>query len=124
MKLSERAMPAATNFQKRIVSDADVEKALDWLRDNAEAIGAAKARVTYASRMVDHAEALCSKMSDATSDLKRKADARTHPKWLAAVDSERDAIAEFEKMKALREAAGAKIEAWRSEQANYRAMKL
>lgn len=125
MKLSERAMAGMGEaHDPRLISSIELERALDWLRDNADAIGKAKARSGYASRMVDHVEALCSKMSDATSDMKRKADARTHPKWLEAIAEERDAVADYERMKALREAAALKIEAWRSEQANFRAMKI
>jgi len=41
-----------------------------------------------------------------------------------AANEEAEAAGAFEKMRALREAAALKIEAWRSEQANYRSMKI
>lgn len=110
--------------QSRIVQEAEVEKALDFLRDGAAAIGAAKARLVRAGHMIKHIEALEFKMSDASSNDKRQADARTSDAYVAAINEDADAAGEFEKLKALREAAGMKIEAWRSESATYRSMKL
>jgi hypothetical protein len=74
--------------------------------------------------MVEHTEALLLKASSATSDMKRKADARTDQRWLEAAEEEATAAGEWEKIKSLREAAAMKIEAWRSENANYRGMKV
>lgn len=108
----------------RIVSDSELQKALDWLRDNAAALGAAKARLVKAEHMVRHIEALEIKRSDASSVDARKADARTSRAWLDAVREEAEAAGAYESMRALREAAALKIEAWRSEQANYRALKI
>ena len=39
----------SVRHQPRIVSDADLEKALDWLRDSAQEIGDAKAETIRAS---------------------------------------------------------------------------
>jgi rhamnose utilization protein RhaD (predicted bifunctional aldolase and dehydrogenase) len=110
--------------QHRIVSEIELEKALDWLRDNAAEMGGAKARLIKAQRMVDHVEAILFLKSDQTSDMKRKADARASAKYKEAIDEEAIAAGEYEKLRALREAAALKIEAWRSEQANYRALKV
>lgn len=125
--VSERAIAAndvTPNFKHRIVTDEDLSKALDWLRDNAKEMGDAKARVIRSERMLQHTEALLTKMSNGTSADARKCDARTDARWLAAAEEEAIAAGEFEKMRALREAAALKIETWRSEQATYRAMKL
>jgi len=126
MRTSERAsalvreMPA----QSRIVSDEELSKALDYLRDSAGAIGDAKARAVRAGHMLKHIEALLMKGSGEKSAEARKADARCSEKWLEAVEEDAIAAGEYEKLKSLREAAALKIEAWRSEQANYRAMKI
>ncbi len=112
------------NAHPRIVTEAELEKALDFLRDNARALGDAKARVVRAGHMLKHIEALEFKMSDATSNDKRQADARTSKAYLDAIVEDAEAAGAYETMRALREAAALKIESWRSEQATYRAMKI
>lgn len=107
-----------------IVDDNEVDKALDWLRDSAAEIGAAKRRAVLAGHMVSHVEALMSKTSNATSAEARKADARASQKWLDAVQEDAEAAGDMAKLYSLREAASAKIEAWRSEQANLRSMRI
>jgi hypothetical protein len=110
--------------QSRIVTEAELEKALDFLRDNAREIGEAKAETVRASHMLKVTKALVMKLNNEMSAAKAEVEAYASSDYLAAL--ERDAIAagEYEKLRALREAAALKIEAWRSEQANYRAMKI
>ena len=110
--------------EQRIVTNAELQKALDWLRDSASDIGAAKARAVKAGHMPKHVEAIEFKLSEATSNDKRQADARTSDAYLDAINEDAFAAGELAKMQALREAAAAKIEAWRSEQANWRSMKI
>lgn len=74
--------------------------------------------------MLKHVEALEFKASDASSNDKRQADARTSDAYMEAINEDAIAAGELAKMHALREAAAMKIEAWRSEQANYRSMRL
>lgn len=108
----------------RIVQEVELAKALDWLRDSADAMGKAKGRLVKADKMLAHIEALMIRASDQTSDEKRKADARASQRYKDQIDEMSEAAAEYEKLKSLREAAALKIEAWRSEQANFRAMKI
>ena len=62
---------------------------------------------------------------DALADiLTLQAMARTTLRYITAITEEADAAGEYEKMRALREAAAAKIEAWRTESSNYRSMKI
>lgn len=112
------------NAHQRIVTEPEVEKALDFLRDGARAIGDAKARVIRAGHMLKHIEALEFKLSDATSNDKRQADARTSERYVEAIEEDAAAAGDFERLKALREAAALRIEAWRSESATFRSMKL
>jgi len=112
------------NAHPRIVTETELEKALDFLRDNAKALGEAKARVVKAGHYLKHVEALEFKKSEAKSAEAKKADARTSEAYLAAVYEDADAAGQYEMMKALREAAALKIESWRSEQATWRAMKI
>ena len=112
------------NQQPRIITETELEKALDFLRDSARDIGAAKARCVRAGHMLKHVEALEYKKSDAKTTEGRKADARTTQTYLDAILEDADAAGAYEVLKSLREAAAMKIEAWRSEQANYRAMRV
>lgn len=112
------------NAHQRIVTEPELEKALDFLRDNARAIGEAKARMIRAGHMLKHVEALQFKLSDASSNDKRQADARTSQAYIDAITEDAEAAGAYETLRALREAAALKIEAWRSESATFRSMKL
>ena len=111
-------------MSERIVTDNELQKALDWLRDSARDLGEAKKRLVKADKMLAHTEALMIRASEEKSDEKRKADARSSKRYFEAIIECSEAAGDFETMKALREAAALKIETWRSEQANYRAMKV
>lgn len=108
----------------RIVQETELEKALDFLRDNAADIGEAKARVIKAGHMIKHIEALLFLESEQKTVDAKKAEVRTSERWIAATDEEAEAAGEYEKMRALREAAALKIETWRSEQATIRSMRI
>ncbi len=104
----------------RIVSNEDMEKALDWLVNSAGEIGTAKKRAIKAGHMLKYTEAFQFKLSDASSNDKRQADARTSSEYLEAINEDAEAAGELAKLYALREAAAMRIEAWRSEQATMR----
>ena len=107
----------------KIVAELEVAKALDFLRDSADAIGKARARLIRSGHMVKHVEALLTLASEQRSVEAKKCDAKTDNRWLEAVNEEADAAGEFEKLRALREAADAKIRAWQTESSNFRGMR-
>lgn len=107
-----------------IVSDEDVDRALHYLRDSSPEIGATRERLIKAEAMVKHVEALLFLRSGEKTVDAKKAAARTSQEWLDAVTEEATAAGEFEKMKALREAAVARLDAWRTEQASSRQARL
>jgi len=111
-------------LNNELVSDADVEKALDWLRDNANEIGAAKAVAIKTERMTKHIRALLMKEHADLPVSAQEREALADPRYLDAIAAEATAAGEFEKLRSLREAAAMKIEVWRSAGANFRAMKL
>lgn len=111
-------------MSNEIVSDAEVEKALDWLRDNAGEIGAAKEMAVKCERMVKHIKALEMKKHSELPVSAQDREATASQKYLEASLAEAVAAGEYEKMRALREAAALKIEVWRSASANFRAMKI
>ena len=114
----------SVRHQPRIVSDADLEKALDWLRDSAQEIGDAKAETIRASHMLKVVKALSMKVHNEKPISHQEREALASEEYRAALERDAVAAGEYEKMRALREAAALKIEAWRSEQANYRALKI
>lgn len=112
------------NQHPRIVTETELEKALDFLRDNAREIGEAKAEAVRASHMLKVTKALAMKAHNEMSAAKAEVEAYASDAYLAALERDADAAGEYEKLRALREAAALKIEAWRSEQANYRSMRV
>ena len=107
----------------RLIEDAEMEKALDFLRDNAKAIGEARAAMIKTDRMVKHILAIETLRAEGAAAI-REAHARASKVYLDAVTAEAVAAGRFEEMRALREAAAAKIECWRSEQATLRGMRV
>jgi hypothetical protein len=108
----------------RIVSDSELEMALDWLRDNAPAIGEAKRQAVLSEKMSKHVKALEMKKHNDMPVSAQEREACASDAYKRALYAEAEAAGEYEKMRALREAAALKIEAWRSEQANYRSLKI
>ena len=111
-------------MSNQLVSDEAVELALDWLRDNADAIGDAKRDAVKFDHMMKHTKALVMSLHKDLPVSAQDREAAASPEYLAAIEAAAAAAGHFEQMKALREAAALKIEVWRSMGANYRAMKL
>ena len=111
-------------MSNELVSDADVQKALDFLRDNAAKIGMAKRNAVKAEHMLKHTKAMAMKLSGVSGVSAQEREAYCSEQYVTAIDLCANAAGEYEEMKAYREAAAAKIEAWRSASANYRAMKI
>ena len=107
----------------RIVTDQELEKALDWLRDSANDVGEAKRRSVLASNMLRHIKALEMKKHDGSAAAQER-EAYASDAYKRALYEDAVAAGEYEKMKALREAAALKIQAWQTESANYRSMKI
>jgi excinuclease UvrABC helicase subunit UvrB len=106
-----------------LVSDAEVERALDFLRD-VQAIGEAKSATVRAEKMTKHIVALEMKKHNDLPVSAQKREAEASVAYLEALMKEAQAAGEYEKAKALRESAATDIEVWRSAGANYRAMKI
>lgn len=107
-----------------MISDEDVEKALDFLRDEAKAIGASKEASYRADKMLSHHKAMAMKLSGESGVGAQEREAYGSTSYVEAIDRAAKAAGEYESMKALREAAALKIEVYRTCSANYRSMKL
>lgn len=108
----------------QLVTDEQVEAALDWLRDNAKAIGQAKREAVKAEHMLKHTKAIAMKLHSDLPVSAQEREACASPQYAEAIDRTANAAGVFEEMKSLREAAALKIEVYRSSSANYRFMKL
>jgi hypothetical protein len=113
-----------TSRSNEIVSDADVERCLDYLRDNAQAMGAAKAEVVRTEGMVKHIKAIEMQRHNELPVSAQEREALASKAYVEALNSHAAAASAYEIMRALSGAAEMKIEVWRSAGANYRAMKL
>jgi hypothetical protein len=109
-------------MSNELVTDSAVEKALDYLRDNADAIGEAVREAKLRESMVKVVLALKMKQTPDISAVAQEREARASEEFLAAITAEANAAGALAKMRALREAAAMKIEVWRTSSANYRKM--
>lgn len=112
------------NAHQRFISEARVEKALTYLVESAGQIGEAREHAENTKNHVKHIEALLIKGSDAKSQDLRVADVRTSQRWLDATSKEATAAGELAALYARRDAEAAIIEAWRSQEASLRSVKL
>ena len=112
------------SMQQRIVTEVELEKALDFLRDNAREIGEAKANTVRCGHMLKVVKALKMKAFNELSAAKAEVEAYCSEEYKMALLDDAVAAGEYEKLRALREAAALKIEAWRTESSNYRSMKI
>ena len=104
-----------------MISEADVEKAVDWLRDNATEAAKARAERLYMEAWVKTVLAQEAEKVGGSSAAQRESAARTRPAYLAALQAYREAVESDERHRFMRDAAAAKIEAWRTMESTRRA---
>lgn len=105
------------------ITEEQVEKALDFLRDSAEMMGELTRVALLSEDYIKHVVALEMKKVDGPANAQER-EARASDAYRDAITVAASNAGELAKMKALREAAAAKIEAWRTASSNYRSMKL
>ncbi len=104
-----------------IVTDQMVQDAFDWLKDHADSAAAAKAEKIRAEYRVKVARGRVFGESEGTV-AERQAQADCDPQTQCAYDDEAEAAEKDEWHRGPRAKCEAIIEAWRTEQANYRSM--
>ena len=102
------------------VAPAEIDRATDFLVNSAGPLGAAKARAVKADKMLGHIEALQALASDKKTADARKWDARASQEYIDAINEHAEAEGELSKLYGLRQAAQAKVDAWRTEAASMR----
>ena len=106
------------------ISEEDVEKAVDWLRDNADSCAKARATRIYLEEYRKSLKALLMSKYPDMSVSAQEREAYAHQDYQSNLKLMQQAIYEDERMKFFRASAEVKIEAWRTQQANIRAIKL
>lgn len=96
-----------------MISEERVEAAVEYLRDHAVAIGRARGRFMLAENSLRRVKAL--NMPEEGSIAERERVAYASDEYRAALEELRDAVVEYETIRAYREAASMTIEVWRSQ---------
>ncbi len=107
-----------------MISDNEVQKALDFLRDTAEDSEKFKAERIYLEEYRKSLKALIMKQFTDLPVSAQEREAYASPRYQEHIKALQTAVYADEKQRFLRVACEAKIEAWRSFSANYRAMKI
>ena len=106
-----------------MTTERDINKARDWLIDNAENCAQAKANRIYCEEYRKSLKAIL--FNEMTGTMaERENQAYAHEKYLEHLQELKQAVYEAENLKALRCAAEIKISMWQTEQANLRGMKV
>lgn len=105
-----------------MITEADAEKSIDYLRDSARRAAKAKAEFGYLDAFTKVVKAKLMREHGGAEPLGMKeAIAYSHPQYQIHLDAVRIAAEASEYEKFMREAASAKFEGWRTQGANERA---
>jgi hypothetical protein len=107
-----------------VITDAEVERAIDYLRDNAEADAVARANAIYLGEWIKSERARLTTAQAGISNAAARDVAESHPEYLRALSAYKAAVTEDFRRRFLREAASARLEAWRTQSSNERAQRI
>lgn len=108
--------------QHEVVTDEDVEEAIKYLSENADAAAKAIAEVEYLEAFRQSLKATLMKQSPESSAAAQERDAYAHPHYTAHLTAIRVAVENAERHKFLLAAKRAIISAWQTQKANHRAL--
>ncbi len=106
---------------RSFITDEEIDKALDYLRDNARDAAQAKADRIYVQEYRKVLKAQLMKEHAALSAVLQEREAYSDPRYVEHLEAIRQAVMADEGHTFLRAAADAKIEAWRTQSSNTRA---
>jgi hypothetical protein len=104
-----------------VITDQQVEDALDYLRDSAKTAAVAKAQSRTLEKYLGVVEAQQKALTRGLSNAAAQDAARASPEYRQALDAWNEAVRRDGECTMLREAASARIEAWRTMSSNERA---
>lgn len=105
-----------------MIQDADIEKAVEYLRDNARAAAQAKANRIYLEEYRKVIKAQIMRENGSIALGAQEAIAYADPRYTQHLEALETAIEKDEYHRWMMVAAEAKLEAWRTQQANRRAL--
>jgi len=103
-----------------MIEEINIGKALDYIRDNAELLAKAKAERIYLEQFRKSKKAMLINDCNETTVVAKESWAYAHPEYLAVLDGLRIAVEIEEGLKWMMIAAQAKIEIYRTQQADNR----
>lgn len=106
------------------LSDDEIDNAVSHLTETAEISARYKAERVYAEEYKKSLKSILMKEFVNLPISAQEREALAHPRYIKHLQSLKEAVFNDENMRALRTGAEAKIEAWRTKQANLRAIKL
>lgn len=105
-----------------VVKDEDVEEAIKYLSENADAAAKAIADLEYLEAYRQSLKAMLMKQSAESSAAAQERDAYAHPNYIAHLVAIRTAVENAERHKFLLAAKRAIISAWQTQKANHRVL--
>ncbi len=103
-----------------MLTQDQAEKASEWMRDNADKFGKAKAERTYLENFLKSKLALLMHDLPGDSVAAREALARAHPEYLEVLKGLREAVETEEALRWKMTAAQVRVDIWRTQEANSR----
>jgi hypothetical protein len=107
-----------------MIAEKEIESAVHWLASSAPHIAEARAEMIFADEFRKSLRAMLMAECNEAAANAREQFAYAHPKYVAHLNEIKRTVLNYEKLRAQREAATMKIEAWRSMNANYRGIKV
>lgn len=104
-----------------MIPESEVESAVEWLRNNARPAAKARAEKIYMEAWVKAEKARIMGSFVGMSRAQAEDEAMAHPDYMKSLEALREAARADAESTFLREAALAKIEAWRTQCSNARA---
>ena len=105
-----------------MITDKQIEDALDYLRDSAKPAAVARAQARTLEKYLGVVEAQQKAKAIGRSNAAAQDEARSSPEYREALTAWEEAVRRDAECTMLRESASARIEAWRTQSSNLRSM--
>jgi hypothetical protein len=107
-----------------VITDEQVEDALTYLRDSAKSAAVARSQAKTLEKYIGVVEAQQKLRAHSKSNAAAQDEARASPEFKQALEAWEEAVRRDSEFTMLREAASARIEAWRTQSSNMRAERI
>lgn len=103
-----------------MITEEEIQRAVDYLRDSAREAAQARAERLYLESWIKTVRAQEILASEAKTASEREAEGHASPKYLEALNAYKASVEADERFRFLRDAAEARIQAWQTMSANQR----